>query len=123
MAAVRWKQVVLFRADADVESGRADVLELSAVGCGEVEHQPAVLLRDESSVELRRDLLADLITTSADAGSNSGLDAAGSVLVLHVSYGRCGDAGTRAAPACMHEAGHFELRVPQHDRVAVRVGG
>src|SRR3989442_7328834 len=103
MAAVRWKQVVLFRADADVENGRAHVLELSAVGCGEVEHQPAVLLRDESSVELRRDLLADLITTSADAGSNSGLDAAGSVLGFPVLYRRRCDAGTPAPPDCMHE--------------------
>src|SRR6266849_6337414 len=122
MTTVRWKEVVLLRADTDVIDRRhAGFLELRAVGRVEVEEGSTAFLSQESHVELRRDFLADLVTTAADARPYAGPNVATAVLVLHEMHGCRGDAGPRAAPARVHQAGNLELRVPQHDWIAVRV--
>src|SRR5712691_2554696 len=73
MTTVRWKEVVLLRAHADViDRRRACFLELRAVGSREVEQGSTAFLRQESRVELRRDFLANLVTAAADARPYAG---------------------------------------------------
>src|SRR5258708_14799781 len=116
---------MLLGADADlVDRLDAYVLELSAVGGGEVEQRPTFAsLFQESPVELGRDLLADLVAAAADAGPDAGPDEAAAVLVLHETDGSCGDAVASATPARVHQAGNSLLRVPQDYRVAVGIRG
>src|ERR1700681_4586663 len=108
MAAVRRKEVVLPGADADlVDRLDTGVFELRTVGGGQVEQEPIARRRDESRVELGRDLRANLITAAADSGSDAGPDVTGPVLIPHEAHRRPGDPRARAAPACMHQAGDF----------------
>src|SRR3981081_3432632 len=100
MAAMRWKEVMLLGAHADlVNRLDAAVLELRAVGGGEVEQEPALAsLREESPVELCRDLFPDLVAAAADAGPDAGPDVATSELFAHEADRPAPPPPTRAAP-------------------------
>src|SRR6266852_6380552 len=122
MAAVRWKEVMLLRADPDVID-RPDslVFQLRLVGRGQVEQKPiARSLARELRIELRGHLGSHFITAPADARTDAGLDAAAAELAPHELHGRRRYAGTGSTPARVHQSGNFPLRIPQHDRVTVR---
>src|SRR5260370_24489686 len=125
MPAVRRKEVVLLRADPDVED-RPDslVFQLRPVGRGQVKQKSiARTLAHELRIELRGHLGSDFVTATTDALADARLDAAASVLPLHEPHRRRSDSCTRAAPARVHESGNLPLRIPEHDRVAVRKRG
>src|SRR5206468_8116063 len=73
--------------------------------------------------ELRRHLAAHFVTAAADPRADPGADVAAAVLVTHEARRGGGHPGLRPPPARVDQAGDALLRVPQHDRVAIGVGG
>src|SRR5258708_12155381 len=109
MAAVLWKEVMLFPAVPDV-TDRPDplVLQLGPVSRGQVEQKPiAGTLARELRIELRGHLGSHFITAPADARTDAGLDAAAPELPLHEVHGGPAHPGPGSPPPAPPAPPHF----------------
>src|SRR2546422_5547176 len=119
------KKVALLGAHADVVDGLdSGIFQLGAVGGRQVEEEPAAVIRQqETALELRGHLCADLIAATADAWADPGANVAWlrPEFVLHSLEGNDCDSGPRSAPAGVRETGSAIDRIPQNDRETVRM--
>jgi len=100
----------------DVGDGNAGVQQLEAIGLHEVE------VAGSGFTELRGDVRADLVAAFSDAGSYSGVQAAGAraEFFLHHAHRGGRDAAHGTAPSGMHGGHGAVLFIDQEDGDAVR---
>src|SRR5260370_9041625 len=108
-----------------MDIGYAGLFELDPVRRGKIEEKSIAGGCYEFGVEVRGDICARVVAAAADSGPDACPDVlrGRAELVMHRLHRRLRDAGDRAAPTGMRKAHGPRYRVPEHDRVAVCVGG